>query len=179
MRPQMQIPAPALAPEPAPAQTHEERRHPLRFVWQMDAEGRFSLASGEFVEVIGPSVAAAFGRPWTEVAKELALDPNDEILRAIATRNTWSGITLDWPVEGSNERLPVELSGLPIFDRDRLFRGYRGFGVCRDIARIENLMTRRFVREPDGADATPDARPENILPFRNGQNNNSTITARR
>ena len=180
VRPQMQIPAPALAPEPAPAETHEpERRHPLRFVWQMDAEGRFSLASGEFVEVIGPSVAAAFGRPWAEIVKELALDPNDEIVRAIATRNTWSGITLDWPVEGSNDRLPVELSGLPIFDRDRLFRGYRGFGVCRDVVRIENLMTRRFVREPDPADAAPDARPENILPFRNGKITIPTITARR
>jgi len=168
VRPQLQNPAPALAPEPA-ATREPERRHPLRFVWQMDAEGRFSLASGEFVEVIGPSVAAAFGRPWTEITGELSLDPDDEIRRAIATRNTWSGITLDWPVEGSDERLPVELSGLPIFDRDRLFRGYRGFGVCRDIARIDSLMTRRFVREPD-VDAAPGER-ENIVQFRNGQEN--------
>jgi hypothetical protein len=28
----------------------------------------------------------------------------------------------------------VELSGLPIFDRDRNFQGYRGFGVCRQLA---------------------------------------------
>jgi signal transduction histidine kinase len=28
------------------------------------------------------------------------------------------------------------LSGLPLFDRDRIFRGYRGFGVCRDGARL-------------------------------------------
>ncbi len=172
VRPQLQNPAPALVPEPArPAEP--ERRYPLRFVWQMDAEGRFSLASGEFVEVIGPSVAAAFGRPWTEIAKELALDPDDEIRRAIATRNTWSGITIDWPVEGSDERLPVELSGLPIFDRDRLFRGYRGFGVCRDIARIENLTTRRFVREGD-AEAAPAGQSENIVPFPNGAEGSGT-----
>ena len=31
--------------------------------------------------------------------------------------------------------MTVELSGLPIFDRDRNFLGYRGFGVCRDVAR--------------------------------------------
>jgi PAS domain S-box-containing protein len=157
-------------PAPEPADIREERRHPLRFVWQMDADGRFSLASGEFIEVIGPSVAAAFGRPWSEIVEEFALDPNDEVRRAIATRNTWSGITLDWPVEGSDRRLPVELSGLPIFDRDRLFRGYRGFGVCRDIARIDDLMTRRFVREGDPQDApqAATARPENIVPFRNG-----------
>ena len=163
VRPQMQNPA------PAPANAADlERKHPLRFVWQMDAEGRFSLASGEFVEVIGPSIASAFGRPWTEIAQELGLDPNDEIRRAIALRNTWSGITLNWPVEGSGERLPVELSGLPIYDRDRLYRGYRGFGVCRDIARIETLMTRRFVRQ-DPAAAEPGR--ENIVPFRNGQEN--------
>ncbi len=130
-------------------------------------------------DVIGPAVAAAMGRPWSEIARELALDPDGEILRAIATRNTWSGITVDWPVENSNERLPVELSGLPIFDRDRLFRGYRGFGVCRDVARIENLMTRRYVREPDEA-AAPEPRPENIVPFRNGSDsengNGATLT---
>lgn len=174
VRPQLQNPAPA-APQPIDL----ARRHPLRFVWQMDTEGRFSLASGEFVDVIGPAVAAAMGRPWSEIARELALDPDGEILRAIATRNTWSGITVDWPVENSNERLPVELSGLPIFDRDRLFRGYRGFGVCRDVARIENLMTRRYVREPDEA-AVPEARPENIVPFRNGSDsengNGATLT---
>ena len=31
--------------------------------------------------------------------------------------------------------MSVELSGLPIFDRERTFKGYRGFGVCRDGAR--------------------------------------------
>src|SRR6185295_13472728 len=48
--------------------------------------------------------------------------------------DTWSGITLNWPVDPSGETAPVELSGLPIFDRDRSFLGYRGFGVCRDLA---------------------------------------------
>ena len=52
--------------------------------------------------------------------------------KAFATRDTWSGITLNWPVDGG-ERLPVELSGLPMFDRARNFAGYRGFGVCRDL----------------------------------------------
>ena len=30
-----------------------ERRHPLRFVWQMDAEGRFVVGSDEFIELVG------------------------------------------------------------------------------------------------------------------------------
>ena len=76
------------------------------------------------------------GRLWSEIAKELKLDPDNQVARAIATHETWSGIEISWPVDEFDDRLPVELSGLPIFDRDRSFRGYRGFGVCRDVARI-------------------------------------------
>jgi signal transduction histidine kinase len=114
-----------------------DRRHPLRFVWDMDADGRFTVASDEFIHLAGPR-AALFGRPWREIAATLQLDPNDQVTRAVATRETWSGITLWWPVGPNREsdlRLPIELSGLPIIDRDRNFRGYRGFGVCRDLGR--------------------------------------------
>ena len=83
------------------------------------------------------------------------LDPEGQVARAFASRDTWSGITVAFPVDGSNMRLAVELSGLPVFDRDRSFRGYRGFGVCRDIARIAELMqTRRDRRARRAARGT-------------------------
>ena len=41
----------------------------------------------------------------------------------------------DWPVDEATSAWPIELSGLPVFDRDRRFAGFRGFGVCRDIGR--------------------------------------------
>ncbi len=133
--PPPQTPAPPAHDEPP-----NERRHPLRFVWQMDADGHFVVGSDEFVELIGPRTTAAFGRLWSEIAADLQLDPENQIARAVATHETWSGIILSWPVEEGGERLPVELSGLPVFDRDRTFRGYRGFGVCRDITRINQLV---------------------------------------
>jgi signal transduction histidine kinase len=133
-----------------------ERRHPLRFVWQMDADGRFVVGSDEFMELMGPRTTAAFGRLWSEIATELKLDPDDQIARAVATRETWSGITVSWPVDDGGERLPVELSGLPVFDRDRLFRGYRGFGICRDLDRINHLARARRER-PIGFMVSTDA----------------------
>jgi PAS domain S-box-containing protein len=173
-QPQDQLsPAPPLAPiQPLPASgakpadaSHEEavseRRHPLRFVWQMDTEGRFVVGSDEFIELVGPRTMASFGRHWRELAAELKLDPDNQFERATATRETWSGITLQWPIDETDERLPVELAGLPVFDRDRLFRGYRGFGVCRDIARINQLARLRrdrpigFVSPAESADAGP------------------------
>ena len=132
------------AEEPTPPIA--ERRHPLRFVWHMDADNRFAIGSDEFAELVGPRVTAACGRPWSEIAAELKLDPDNRVAHAIATRETWSGIPVEWPVDDTSERLPVELSGLPVFDRDRVFRGYRGFGVCRDVDRINQLARGRQTR---------------------------------
>jgi signal transduction histidine kinase len=141
------------------------RRHPLRFVWQMDADSRFIVGSDEFMELVGPRTIAACGRLWTEIAGEMKLDPNGQVARAIATQETWSGIQIFWPVDDSSDRLTVELSGLPVFDRDHAFGGYRGFGVCRDIARINQLARARRAR-PIGfmpaAEAPP--APENDAP---------------
>jgi PAS domain S-box-containing protein len=168
------------------------RRHPLRFIWQMDAEGRFQLGSDEFTRLIGARTAAGFGRLWSEIAQAFGLDPDGRVLAAIATRDTWSGIALDWPVDGG-EHLRVELSGLPMFDRARNFVGYRGFGVCRDLdglARLDAL--RRYelfsdaalpadvasprVPEPSASRETENSHPtdlehaveppKNVLPFR-------------
>jgi signal transduction histidine kinase len=46
-------------------------------------------------------------------------------------------------VAGADGWLAVELSGLPVFDRNRKFRGYRGFGICRDVARVVELAELR------------------------------------
>ncbi|MGB3448637.1 MAG: PAS domain S-box protein [Xanthobacteraceae bacterium] len=130
------VPSPTAASLPATVQ-------PIRFVWQMDADGRFLLGSDEFMRLIGVHTASAFGRPWHEIVEALDLDPHGLVEKAVATHETWSGITLQWPVDDPGTRLPVELSGLPVFDRARDFAGYRGFGVCRDLARLNELATQQ------------------------------------
>ena len=123
-----------------------EQRHPLRVVWQLDEEGCFSVGSDEFIELMGARTAILMGKPWVDMAAELSLDPDGQIARAFATRDTWSGLTVSWPVGEGADRLTIELSGLPVFDRERVFRGYRGFGVCRDLERLTALATARQAR---------------------------------
>src|SRR3974390_996962 len=113
-----------------------ERCNPLRFAWQMDDQGLFTLGSEEFVKLMGNRTAAVMGKPWAEVAEELLLDPEGQIARAVATRETWSGLIASWTMGNGGTRVAVELSGLPVFDRERIFRGYRGFGICRDTASL-------------------------------------------
>jgi PAS domain S-box-containing protein len=149
----------AVADEPSPEpltlpawleQESSPRLLPLRFLWQIDAAGRFALRSDEFIHLIGARSAAGFGRPWSEVAHAFALDPDGRVAKAIATHDTWANIALSWPVD-NDDRLPVELSGLPMFDRAQNFVGYRGFGVCRDLdalARLEALRRYEFLNPP-------------------------------
>jgi PAS domain S-box-containing protein len=129
------------------------RRHPLRFTWQMDASGRFSFGSDEFTRLIGPGVSAGFGRPWHEITEAYGLDPSGRVSDAVATQETWSDITIYWPVDGGG-RLPVELSGLPIFDEERNFAGYRGSGVCRVLDSLTYLEELRGIA-PDDSQPAP------------------------
>jgi len=154
------ITAPAWFDAPQPA----TRRLPLRFMWQMDREGRFSLGADEFTRLIGPHTVAGFGRLWREIAEAYGLDPDGRVMQAFATHQTWSGITLNWPVDGGGA-LPVEFSGLPIFDRTRNFAGYRGFGVCRDLDGLARLAALRRHEFFGGAPApvAPEPSPADIV----------------
>jgi PAS domain S-box-containing protein len=130
--------------EPPSAEPPAPRQHPLRFLWQMDAEGRFVLGSDDFIRLMGAHTAAGFGRPWREIADEFSLDPEGRVAQALASHDTWAGITVNWPADGG-EHLPVELAGLPIYDRERNFAGFKGFGVCRDLDGLNRLdALRRF-----------------------------------
>jgi PAS domain S-box-containing protein len=144
----------APAPSPVDAPLSAPHRLPLRFMWQVDQDDRFTLTTDEFIRLIGPHTAARFGRPWHEIAETFGLDADGRVTQALATRATWTGMTLNWPVDGGG-RLPVELSGLPVFDAARNFYGYRGFGVCRDTEALARLAAERDHPSSEGVAAPP------------------------
>ncbi|MBV8793078.1 MAG: hypothetical protein JO237_13630, partial [Pseudolabrys sp.] len=125
---------------PAPSSS----RGPLmRFVWQSDADNRFLVESEDFIALAGWKTKEALGSPWVDFAAALGLDPDHRIATALASHATWSALPVRWPVDGTDERVTVELSGLPTFDRERVFQGYRGFGVCREVERLKALAANR------------------------------------
>ncbi len=128
-----------------------ERRQPLRFVWQMDDDSRFTLGSDEFKALIGPQTAAALGQPWSEIAATLGLDPEGQVARAFASRDTWSGITVAFPVDGSRHaarRRTVRTAGVrPRPQLPRLSR-LRRLPRRRAHQRTDAHATRRLARRP-------------------------------
>ena len=155
------------APEPAalaPAETPHHRM-PLRFVWQMDASNRFTHGVEDFAKLLGPNTAAVLIRPWPEIAETLKIDAGGQIARALSLHSTWSGIVVDWPTDEPGERLPIEMSGLPVFDRDRQYAGYRGFGICRDMDKLALLERHRAQGSETPSQPKPEAPAPTVVPF--------------
>jgi len=111
--------------------TFDPDASPARFVWKVDADTVFSEISPEFAAAIGPQAADVIGRRFADVARVFGLDEDGAIAKLLEGRDTWSGRTVLWPIQGTSLRAPVDLAALPVYSRERSFLGFRGFGVVR------------------------------------------------
>ncbi|UXS00305.1 ATP-binding protein [Agrobacterium tumefaciens] len=109
-----------------------------RFVWKIDAEGRFSSISHEFAEAVGAKAAAVDGMNFADVAALFNLDTDGKIRELLGRRDTWSGKTIYWPVENTSLVVPIDLAALPTYTRSREFDGFRGFGIVRLADAVED-----------------------------------------
>ncbi len=131
--PNQSTPAAIVAEEPAPPPPERI----TRFVWRTDEHGRIVSFSDSFAEAVGEASTQIVGLTFPEFASRLGMDEPAEIARLIERRDTWSGRSMLWPVAGTAMRVPVDLAALPIYSRDRVFQGFRGFGVVRLDRQIE------------------------------------------
>ena len=136
-----------------------------RFLWKTDAEGVFIEASPILSEVAGAKYAALCGRPLEEVAR--ALDFGPAFGEALASRRSWSGVRVDWPIERPPCRAPTFLGGMPIFDKTRGFLGFQGFGVLRldQAEAYEPLAPKKLEPQAPPAPESEPA-PDNVVALR-------------
>ncbi len=104
---------------------------PVRFVWEMDTTNTFVSVSGELADAVGPDSAAVTGTSWDSVGQSRGFQNTSDISALLEKGDTWSGKTVLWPVQGTDLRVPIDLAGLPSFDRNRSFSGFTGFGIIR------------------------------------------------
>ncbi len=125
------------AAEPQPF-VFDPHRRASRFVWKIDASGRFSSISHEFADAVGPQAANVEGMSFADLAALFNLDPDGKITELLNRRDTWSGKTIYWPVEGTSLTVPIDLAALPTYTRSREFDGFRGFGIVRIADAVED-----------------------------------------
>ncbi|MBY5336022.1 PAS domain S-box protein [Rhizobium leguminosarum] len=141
---------PAVELAAAPGFVFKPNSRATRFVWKIDAEGRFNEVSHEFAQAVGPHASDIIGSAFGDVAALFNLDPDGKLSEALARRDTWSGKTILWPVEGTSLVVPVDLAALPTYTRNRDFDGFRGFGVVRLSDTQEDPLALGLTLGPDG-----------------------------
>lgn len=149
------------------------RRANLRFLWASDAAGRFTSVSPEFAELAGAEAAAALpGRAWRQLLGRDILDLDGDLTERLATSSTWSGRAVMWRV-APGEGARTELSGFPLFDKERAPAGFRGFGLVRQSenepfpepeAVVEPVMPIAETPPAAAASSTEEAEPQQPAP---------------
>jgi PAS domain S-box-containing protein len=99
-----------------------------RFLWSLDAENRFGQTDRALEDVVG-SYAPNAGEPLAALRARVGLDPSGDLAQAIAARRTFSALRLGWPEPDRASARIALISGTPIFDKERRFAGFRGFGL--------------------------------------------------
>lgn len=150
-----------------PAATEPAEPGPRKFVWQMDADRRFAFVSPELATVVGPEAAPRVGESWADLASRLTIDIDGRVARVIAGNDTWSGLTVLWPIAGTARRVPVDLAALPVIGRRRAFEGFRGFGTLRPGESFDDVTAtglRLVPPEPDAHAVVAAPEPEAVAP---------------
>src|SRR6204780_3038692 len=99
-----------------------------RFLWTLDEEGRFGESHPVLVAAVGAN-APDRGESIEAFFRRVGLNRGDELVRVVGERETFSHVTVEWPLSGLERRRLIALSAAPMFGRQREFLGYRGFGV--------------------------------------------------
>jgi PAS domain S-box-containing protein len=148
--------------EPAAPSAATPNPATLRFAWKADADGRITEISSAFTEMLGFDAQTLLGRTFGDVAPASAAEEVRALAELMARAATWSGRDLPWASSDGETAIPASLSGLPLFGRDRLFEGYRGFGIARPDDRISIAPA----KDQPVESAAPAARdPAVVIPF--------------
>ena len=121
------VSAPDLGEKPAPHAASPPSPN-ARFLWTLDEEGRFGAPHPVLVAAVGTN-SPERGESLEAFFRRVGMDGGDELARVVGERETFSRVTLEWPLSGLDRRRLIALSAAPMFGRQREFLGYRGFGV--------------------------------------------------
>jgi len=100
----------------------------LRLLWRTDRDDAITQIDDRTFARLGCPVRFA-RRSLAEVVAGFDSLAAERLRVALASRTTWSGISVRLPVADGALDVPIVLSASPMFDPDRTFAGYRGFGT--------------------------------------------------
>ncbi|MBS1170852.1 MAG: diguanylate cyclase/phosphodiesterase with sensor(s) [Burkholderiaceae bacterium] len=110
--------------------------------WEQDAEYRFTHISGKVRESFGVSEAGMVGKRRQDIAIDMDSAKMREHMAQLDARQPFKDFEYSYRMPTTGEIHVISASGIPVFDADGRFQGYRGFG--RDVT--ENRRNEERIR---------------------------------
>lgn len=118
--------------------------HNSDWLWEVDAQGRYTFSSERCRELLGYSPEQMLGRtPFDFMPPDEAARVGQAFLEIVAQRRPFSGL-VNRNLRADGSLVVLETSGIPLFDEHGEFRGYRG--IDRDITQGIGLLGQRSVQ---------------------------------
>jgi PAS domain S-box-containing protein len=129
-----------------------------RFLWSVDEDLRFGAPAQAFAKALGAH-APQERESLRALKTRTGLDEDGRLEAALAAKATFGALRVAWPLAAGAAASVVLLSGAPLFDRERRFLGFRGFGrVAGANAPTADLLAR-------AAPANGEAPEEDVTPI--------------
>lgn len=98
------------------------------WVWETDAEHRFTYISDSFERFIGRSPAVHYGKTRQEIGNTCEPSQLAEFQRNLEARAPFSSV--DFTRHEGSDVIHMRVTGKPVFDAGERFTGYRGVAYC-------------------------------------------------
>ncbi len=155
-------PSASEASPPGPARAEPAEAAPARldvvaarrFLWNTDADDRFGQIDHALDEAVGAHAPKA-GEALAALSARIGLVATADLAAAIAARQTFSALRVGWPEPGRPGARVALMSGAPVFDKERRFAGFRGFGLFTGETMPHLAAERAQSEAPPAADEEP------------------------
>ncbi|QCR36340.1 diguanylate cyclase [Nissabacter sp. SGAir0207] len=96
------------------------------WLWEVDAQGRYTFSSNKSIEFLGVPPEQVLGKtPFDFMPPDEAKRVGEQFAAIVASRAPFGGL-LNRNVRADGSEVVLETSGIPLFDAQGAFRGYRG-----------------------------------------------------
>lgn len=118
--------------------------HNSDWLWEVDAQGRYTFCSAHSQQLLGYSPAEMLGRtPFDFMPAKEAERVGAEFAAVVAQQQPFAGL-INRNLHADGRLVVLETSGIPLFAEDGSLRGYRG--IDRDITPAIGSLSPRLVQ---------------------------------
>lgn len=107
------------------------------WIWEVDAEGRYTYASPKVKDLLGYTPEEVLGRTPFDFMPEAEAQRVGDLFRTIAVKHESFSALENTNQHKDGHRVTLETSGVPVLDTNGILKGYRG--MDRDITERKRL----------------------------------------